>query len=313
MINLSRALGGPELWIKRDDQTGLATGGNKTRKLEFLMADAHEQGADTVVTQGATQSNHVRQTVAAAAKLGFKCHVVLETLKSGDADYHRSGNLLLDRIMGATLHPRPPADDFDVVAREIVAEIASKTGREPYYLPRGGSNPVGALGYIDCALELVKQKRSLNLDFSHIVHATGSQGTQAGLLVGLEAAAPGITVHGITVSRGAQEQVQKVAQLTAATATLARLEGGVGHDRVLCDDNYFLPGYGEASESTIEAITMTAREEGILLDPVYTGKAMAGLIGKVRDGELTKGDTVVFLHTGGAAALFAYKSLFDNI
>ena len=239
--------------------------------------------------------------------------MVLETLKSGDADYHRSGNLLLDRIMGATLHPRPPADDFDVVAREIVAEIASKTGREPYYLPRGGSNPVGALGYIDCALELVKQKRSLNLDFSHIVHATGSQGTQAGLLVGLEAAAPGIAVHGITVSRGAQEQAQKVAQLTAATSTLARLKGGVGHDRVLCDDNYFLPGYGEASESTIEAITMTAREEGILLDPVYTGKAMAGLIGKVRDGELTKGDTVVFLHTGGAAALFAYKSLFDNI
>ena len=313
MDSLADLLGGPRLFVKRDDQTGLATGGNKTRKLEFLMADALAKGADTVVTEGATQSNHVRQTAAAAAKLGLACHVVLETVITEDVDYENNGNILLDRLLGATLHPRPPSDNFDAVAREFAADLERKNGKAPYYIPAGGSTPLGALGYTVCALELTAQMREMDVAVTHIVHATGSQGTQAGLLVGLEEAAPEINVHGITVSRGGDEQAEKVRALTDATAGLVGLTGGVPGEKIICDGGYFAPGYGKPNDAMIEALTLTARHEGLLLDPVYSGKAMAGLIGKIRAGEFTKDDTVVFLHTGGSAALFAYKSLFMKI
>jgi len=313
MESLADYLDGPRLYVKRDDQTGLATGGNKTRKLEFLMADAVAKGADTVVTEGATQSNHVRQTAAAAAKLGLDCHVVLETVIANDVDYENSGNILLDRLLGANLHRRPPSDDFDAVAREFAAGLERETGKAPYYIPAGGSTPTGALGYVACALELAGQARQADVAITHVVHATGSQGTQAGLLVGLEDAAPEIAVHGITVSRGADEQAEKVCNLTDATAGLVGLSGGVPAEKILCDGGYFAPGYGKPNDAMIEALTLAARHEGLLLDPVYSGKAMAGLVGKIRTGEFTRDDTVVFLHTGGSPALFAYRSVFDDL
>ena len=308
--NLSKLLGGPKLFIKRDDCTGLATGGNKTRKLEFLMGEAQQKKADTIITQGATQSNHVRQTVAISAKLGLGCEILLEhRTGSDDPDYLENGNVLLDRLFGANIHSVPAGTNMDAAMQEVADEIR-KNGGNPYIIPGGGSNPTGALGYVNCAMELVGQLNDRSLKIDHLVTATGSAGTQAGLVVGLEGTRSGIPVLGICVSADKETQEEKVFALAEKTADFLGISGSVKRDAVIANGDYVGPGYGLPTDGMIEAIELLAREEGILLDPVYSGKGMAGLIDLVRQGEFSKDENVVFLHTGGSTGLFAYRKTF---
>jgi L-cysteate sulfo-lyase len=311
MTRLSRELGGPDLWIKRDDCTGLATGGNKTRKLEYLMADALAAQADVVITQGATQSNHARQTAAIAAKLGLGCELVLED-RTGIAsgDYRRSGNVLLDVMVGARVRHVARGTDMDA-AMATVAEDLRAAGRRPYVIPGGGSNPIGALGYVTCALELAQQAFDQGLAITTVVHATGSAGTQAGLVAGFEGARSQIPVLGIGVRVPRAPQEEKVFALAAATADLLGVPGAVAREAVVANCDYVGPGYGLPTAGMREAVALVARTEGILLDPVYTGKGMAGLIDLVRMGHFTRGQQVVFIHTGGVAGLFGYQHVFD--
>ncbi len=307
---LTAALGGPEIWIKRDDCTGLSTGGNKTRKLEFLMAEAEAEGADLVLTQGATQSNHARQTAAAAARRGMDCHLLLEDRTgSKEADYRHNGNVLLDHLHGATTEERPGGLDMNAELA-AAAERFRAAGRKPYAIPGGGSNPTGALGYVNCAIELVAQANDLGLDVDHLIHATGSAGTQAGLVVGLKAIHAAMKLLGFGVRAPKAKQEENVFKLAAATAEKLGLPGLVQPADVVADTDYVGAGYGIPRADTIEAIELFARTEGILLDPVYSGKAAAGLIAYCRQGRLKKGETVVFLHTGGAVALFGYTAAF---
>jgi len=306
MQRLSELLGGPNLWIKRDDCTGLATGGNKTRKLEYLMADALAQGADTVITQGATQSNHARQTAAAAARLGMQCHLILED-RTGyrHDDYRRSGNVLLDQLFGARLSEVPAGTDMDAAMAQLADQLRGE-GHVPYVIPGGGSNALGALGYVTCALELAEQANHMGLAIDLLVTATGSAGTQAGLVAGLEGARTGIPVLGIGVRAPKPAQEQRVFALAAQTADLLGVPGAVSREAVVANCDYVGDGYGLPTAGMIEAVTTLARSEGILLDPVYSGKAMAGLIDLVRKGELRPGQNIVFLHTGGAVGLYGY-------
>jgi len=313
MANLTRLLGGPKLYVKRDDCTGLATGGNKTRKLEFLMGDALAQGADTIVTQGAVQSNHVRQTAAAAAKLGLACAILLErrVLDVG-ADYETTGNVLLDRLYGASIEFRPPGLDMNAEAEALAGRLRDG-GAKPYVIPGGGSNRIGALGYVSAGLELIGQANDSDLPIDHVVLATGSAGTQAGLLVGLDGSNSGIDILGISVRQPKAKQEELVYKLANETADSLGVKGGIARDRVVANSDYVGPGYGQLTPEAVEAIKLTAQHEGILLDPVYSGKGMAGLIGLIRQGFFSKDDTVVFLHTGGSAALFAYPSLVGEL
>ena len=305
MPRLSAALDGPKFWIKRDDCTGLATGGNKTRKLEFLLADALQQGADMLVTQGAVQSNHVRQTAAAACKFGLDCHALLERrVPDRAADYETTGNVLFDHIFGTTIEFRPPGLDMNAEARAVTEKFAAN-GRKPYFIPGGGSNEIGALGYVSCAYEMLAQFDAQGLDVGWIVLASGSAGTHAGLLAGLHAAGSDIPVMGISVRQPRERQIAAVHKLAAATA--AQLTDiPLGLDKTLIDDGYVGAGYGLPTEGTIAAINLIARKEGVLLDPVYSAKGLAGMIGLTEQKFFDRQKDVVFLHTGGAAALFAY-------
>lgn len=308
--NLSRLLGGPDLYIKRDDNTGLATGGNKTRKLEFLIGDALAQGATHVVTQGATQSNHVRQTIAAANRHGLATTVLLEERVSGaDPEYYANGNVLLDLILGARIETRPAGLDMN---RELVAvgDRLAAAGERPYLIPGGGSNAVGALGYVVAAQEIVSQVNELALPLAHIVHATGSTGTQAGLVVGLQGGNAPIPVLGISVRAERVRQEENVRKLARETWALLGVRGEFPDAAVVANADYVGAGYGIPTSGMIEAVELLARHEGILLDPVYTGKGFAGLIDLVRKGVFRKGENVLFVHTGGQAGLFGYRAAF---
>ncbi|WP_274629910.1 D-cysteine desulfhydrase [Arvimicrobium flavum] len=312
MERLSKELGGPEIWIKRDDCTGLSTGGNKTRKLEFLMAEAVAMGADMVMTQGATQSNHARQTAAFAAKLGMACHLLLEDRTgSNDRNYNANGNVLLDHLHGATTEKRPGGADMQA-EMEAVAEGLRAQGRKVYIIPGGGSNPTGALGYVNCAYELVGQANDRGLPIDRIVTATGSAGTQAGLIVGLKAINAQIPLLGMGVRAPKDKQEENVFKLAQKTAEKIGCPNVVAREDVVADCDYVGSGYGIPREDTLEAIRMFAELEGILLDPVYSGKAAAGLIDYCRKGRFRKDERVVFLHTGGSAALFGYDAAFDK-
>ena len=307
--NLSKLLGGPKIYIKRDDCTGLATGGNKTRKLEFLIGEALQKNADTVITQGATQSNHVRQTAAICARMGLRCEIILEhRTGSEDPEYLESGNVLLDRLFGAPIKTVPAGTDMDAALEESAEEI-QKNGGTPYIIPGGGSNPTGALGYVNCAMELVGQLNDRGLKADHLVTATGSAGTQAGLVSGMEGTRSGIPVLGICVGAEKKAQEEKVFDLVQRTTEFLEISGSVNRNAVVANGDYVGPGYGKPTEGMIEAVQLLAREEGILLDPVYSGKGMAGLIDLVRKEHFSKGENVVFLHTGGSAALFAYRNI----
>lgn len=310
MENLSKHLGGPQLWIKRDDCTGLSTGGNKTRKLEFLMAEAVAQKADTVITQGATQSNHARQTSAIAAKLGLACHILLED-RTGyeDEAYTLNGNVLLDQLHGATISKRPGGADMQQ-EMEVLADELRKAGKRPYVIPGGGSNPVGALGYVNAALELLNQATEMGLRIDHLVHATGSAGTQAGLVAGLAMLNSQIPVLGIGVRAPKDRQEANVFALAEKTCAHVGVPGAVKREQVVANCDYVGQGYGLPTEGMVEAVKLVARLEGILLDPVYSGKGMAGLIDLIKKGQFGKDENVVFLHTGGAVGLFGYPNAF---
>ena len=305
MPRLSAALDGPKFWIKRDDCTGLATGGNKTRKLEFLLADALQQGADMLVTQGAVQSNHVRQTAAAACKFGLDCHALLERrVPDRAADYETTGNVLFDHIFGTTIEFRPPGLDMNAEARAVTEKFAAN-GRKPYFIPGGGSNEIGALGYVSCAYEMLSQFDAQGLDVGWIVLASGSAGTHAGLLAGLHAAGSDIPVMGISVRQPRERQIAAVHKLAAATAAQLT-DTPLSLEKTVIDDGYVGAGYGLPTEGTIAAINLIARKEGVLLDPVYSAKGLAGMIGLTEQKFFDRQKDVVFLHTGGAAALLAY-------
>ncbi len=311
MPRLSAALGGPELWIKRDDCTGLSTGGNKTRKLEFLMAEAVAQGTDIVLTQGATQSNHARQTAAAAARLGMECHILLEDRTGyNHENYRYNGNVLLDVLHGASIEHRGPGLDMNA-EMDAVAERMRGEGRNAYAIPGGGSNATGALGYVNCAFEMLGQFNDMDLEVDHIVHATGSAGTQAGLVTGLKAMNAQISLLGIGVRAPRDKQEANVFQLAEKTAEKLGCPGIVAREDVVANTDYVGEGYGIPAESTLEAIDIFARTEAILLDPVYSAKGAAGLIDLIRKGHFKPGERVVFLHTGGAIGLTGYTHAFD--
>ncbi|ASE39988.1 D-cysteine desulfhydrase [Brevundimonas vesicularis] len=298
---------GLDLWIKRDDCTGLAGGGNKTRKLEFLLGAAFEEDADTLVTQGAVQSNHVRQTAAAAAAHGLACEIILEERTGSKAtDYVGNGNVLLDRLFGATLRTVPGGTDMVAELEKTAAEVRARGGK-PYVIPGGGSNPTGALGYVDCAREIVVQADDLDLEVHRIVTATGSAGTHAGLVAGLAVMGADIPVLGIGVRAPKEKQEANVFKLAEETAALLGQTGRVTREQVIADCDYVGEGYGLIDQGVIDALTLAARLDGIVLDPVYSGKAMKGLIALARAGRF-KGETVVFLHTGGAQGLFGYQT-----
>mgnify|MGYP006296843045 FL=1 len=296
---LSRRLGGPRLLIKRDDQTGLATGGNKARKLEFLAAAAQAQGADTLVTGGAVQSNHSRQTAAAAARLGLHCVLVLRGEPPSTVPH---GNLLLDHLVGAKVRfvQRP-------LAEALPATVASlqETGRRPYLVPYGGSNAVGATGYVAAMEELMGQLEALAERVDYILFASSSGGTQAGLVVGARALGFEGQIIGISVDQPAASLQAHVAQLANETAAHLKLAQTFTASDVHVNDAYVGAGYGVMGALERHAIHTLARTEGLLLDPVYTGRAFGGLLDMIDQGALEQDATVLFWHTGGTPALFA--------
>jgi D-cysteine desulfhydrase family pyridoxal phosphate-dependent enzyme len=297
---LSQALGGPRLWIKRDDQTGLAGGGNKTRKLEFVLAEALRQECDSLVTVGAAQSNHCRQTAAAAAKLGLRCVLVL----GGRPPQEISGNLLLDHLLGAEIvwcgdRPR------EAVLDEVVAAERAH-GRSPAAIPLGASVPLGAAGYALAMVELKEQMDAAGLRFDRIVFASSSGGTQAGMLVGARLAGLSAELLGISIDHGRPALQEHVAALATATAGRLGLAYTFAAGDVAVNADYLGAGYGVLGAPEREAIRLFALEEGILLDPVYTGRAAAGLVDLIRRGVLPRDEAVLFWHTGGTPALWAY-------
>jgi len=303
---LSEHLGGPNIYVKRDDCTGLGTGGNKTRKLEFLMADALAQNADVVITQGAVQSNHARQTAAAACKLGMECELIFERRVDNPPDaYINSGNILLDRIFGANLRDVDKGSDMDAAMEEVAAELRGQ-GKTPYIIPGGGSNRIGALGYVDCALELMGQANNTGLVIDHVVHATGSAGTQAGLLAGLKATNANIPLLGIGVNAPQDVQEEKVYKLAVETAAYIGAPGTVLRADVIANCDYVGEGYGIPTQAMNDAVMLLARLEGLLFDPVYSGKGLAGMLDLVGRGYFDGVKNIVFLHTGGVAGLFGY-------
>ncbi len=303
---LSEKLGGPAIFVKRDDCTGLASGGNKTRKLEFLMADALAQDADTIITQGAVQSNHARQTAAAAARLGLKCELLFENrIREPNPIYLNSGNVFLDRLFGAGIHHYPGGTDMNAAMEDLATGLREQ-GRKPYVIPGGGSNRIGALGYVDCAMELLQQANQQQLNIDCVIHATGSAGTQAGLVTGLRATHANIPILGIGVNAAREAQEEKVYKLAVETADYIGAGGCVRREDVVANCDYLGDGYGIATAGMREALLMLARLEGLLFDPVYSGKGLAGMIDLVRQGKFEAGQNIVFIHTGGSAGLFGY-------
>lgn len=306
MPHLSRYLGGPNIYIKRDDLLGLAAGGNKTRKLEFLVADALAQGANTLITVGAVQSNHCRLTLAAAVREGLKCRLVLEQRVPGSYDKYASGNNFLFDLLGVESVTVVDAGADLAGTMQKIADDLKAQGRNGYIIPGGGSNALGALGYVACAEELLAQTFEQGLKLDHVVCASGSAGTHAGLLTGLIGNNARIPVTGINVRRPRAEQEKNVHTLAIDVAKLLDIPAPT-RETVVALDDWVGPGYSLPTPEMIDAVRTLARLEGVLLDPVYTGKAMAGLIDLVRRGTFKRGENVLFLHTGGAPALYAYQ------
>ena len=301
---------GIELWIKRDDCTGLALGGNKVRQLEFQLGAAQAHGADAVLVTGAVQSNLVRLAAAGARRLGMDVHVQLEErVDDADALYRASGNLLLDRLLGATLHSFPVGEDEAAAdaALERLARALAEEGRRPYVIhSAAGGPPLGGLGYVLAAEEVMAQAGALSVGFDAVVCASGSALTHAGILVGMRALGEATPVHGICVRRGACRQSARVAQVAASLAAMIDCPAAFKAGDVEVCDAVHAPGYGKLNDAVREATALAARLEALLLDPVYTGKAMAGLIAHVRAGRIAAGSRVLFIHTGGLPAIFAY-------
>jgi D-cysteine desulfhydrase family pyridoxal phosphate-dependent enzyme len=310
MEALTEELGGPTILMKRDDQTGLATGGNKARKLEYILADAKKKDADVIITWGGLQSNWCRQTAAGAAMLGIRAVLLLS--RSDDSPVVVDGNHLLDEILGAEIHILDPDDDPEVVAEEISAEERA-AGQKPYVVSVGGSStggsmeePLGAMGYLTAFIETYEQALERGREPDYLVVATGSGGTQAGLVVGAAVLGAKTKVIGISVSRSAESIRNNVARIATQTASSLGLHLSFEAEDILAFDDYVGEGYGKLTDGTVEAIRQVAQREGILLDPVYTGKAMSGLVGLIETGFFEKDDLVIFIHTGGTPGIFHY-------
>lgn len=312
---MSKLLGGPRLWMKRDDCTGVATGGNKARKLEFVLADAVAKGADTVVTAGAWQSNHSRQTAAAAARLGMKCHLMLWNMTgfTGRA-YRENGNILLDRLCDATIHELSGANGEDVLiylnseVDKCVQRLKGQ-GARPYAIPVGASNPLGALGYVGCAREIVAQAAQLGIKVDAILHRSGSAGTQAGLVAGLAVGGENIPVIGIGGGKAPAQLEALVFEMATQAAALLGKPSAVKRSSVVAIDPVVIE-YGHLTREVADVIRLFARTEGILVDPAYTGPALVGLLDMIRHGKFARDANIVFIHTGGTAALFGYVDSF---
>ena len=306
LSRLSEELAGPTIYMKRDDLLGLAAGGNKTRKLEFLVAEALDQGADTLITCGAVQSNHCRLTLAAAVKEGLKCRLVLEERVPGSYNPQSGGNNFLFRLMNVEKIEVVPGGSDMMSAMQAAADEVASEGRKAYVIPGGGSNPVGATGYVACAEEILAQTFELGINIDQVVCASGSTGTHAGLITGFHGNNSNIPVIGINVSRPRDEQEQLVYDLVQQTAVHVGVQSDISVDAVRCYDEYVGPGYSLPTPEMAEAVRLLAGLEGILIDPVYTGKAMAGLIDLVRKGIFDKNENILFIHTGGSPALYVY-------
>lgn len=308
LTRLSKTLGGPNIYMKRDDNTGLALGGNKTRKLEYIMGDALAKGADTVITAGAIQSNHCRQTAGAAASLGLECHLVL----GGKKPEQPQGNLLLDKVYGCHIHwtgENRKGEDIPALVAQLKAE-----GKKPYVIPYGGSNELGAVAFIEAYKELNAQREALKVDFSHIIFASSSGATHAGLMLGNKILQTHSQIVGINIDKGEMDKVpfdEHIVSLANSTAQLIAADYQFTADDLILNSDYVGDGYGVIGELEKEAIALTAQNEGILLDPVYTGRAMGGLIDMIRTEQIKPTDNVLFWHTGGAPALFAYADDLD--
>ncbi|WP_028575259.1 D-cysteine desulfhydrase [Desulfonatronovibrio hydrogenovorans] len=300
------AVGGPDIYIKRDDLLGLTAGGNKTRKLEFLVADALEQGADTLITCGAVQSNHCRLTLAAAVKEGLKCRLVLEERVPGSYKQDASGNNFLFNLLGVEkITVVPAGSDMAGEMAKVADELAAE-GRQGYVIPGGGSNPIGATGYVACAQEIQDQLFERALVIDRLCVASGSAGTHAGLVTGFIGCNMNIPVVGIGVSRDPEDQDPLVHELAVKTAARVGISQDIPGEAVVTFGDYWRPKYSVPNKKMVEAVNLLAKTEGILLDPVYTGKAVAGLIDLCRKGYFKKGEKILYVHTGGSPALYAY-------
>lgn len=309
--NLSAALGGKiNFWIKRDDLLPGCGGGNKTRKLDFSFADALSQGADAIVTCGAVQSNHCRLTLAWAVKEGMDCHLVLEERVKDSYKTDASGNNFLFQLMGVKSITVVPGGSDMPAQMQQVADKLHTAGKKAYIIPGGASNPIGATGYVACAQETLQQLFEMRLAIDHMIVPSGSAGTHAGILVGIEGNHAGIPVSGINVSRTKQNQESLVYDLAVRTAEKVGATGAVTRDAVTCYDEYVGPGYSLPTDGMVEAVKLLASTEAILLDPVYSGKTMAGCIDLARKGHFDGCNNVLFLHTGGSPALYAYLDSF---
>ncbi|MBT4875667.1 MAG: D-cysteine desulfhydrase [Desulfobacula sp.] len=311
MPSLSKALGGDvNLYVKRDDLLPGSAGGNKTRKLEFCIADGLEKGADTIITCGAVQSNHARLTASWSAKEGLDCHLILEERVKGSYKEEGSGNNFLFELLDVkSIGVVQGGSDMIAQMEKKAAELKA-AGKKPYIIPGGASNTIGATGYAVCAEETMAQLNEMHLAIDHIVVPSGSAGTHAGMVVGMNGVNGNIPISGINVSRPKNVQEEIVYKLAVDTAERLEVKGGVERDDIVCFDQYVGPGYSLPTDSMVEAVKLFAKNEAILLDPVYTGKAAAGLIDLVRKGHFPKGSNVLFLHTGGSPALYAYMDTF---
>ncbi len=303
----SAALGGPQVWVKRDDMLGLSPGGNKTRKLEFLVADALAQGADTLITCGAPQSNHGRATLSAAVKEGLQCRFVIEERVANSYRQEASGNNFIFRLLGVEAITVVPGGADVTAAMQTVAQALAREGRKGYVIPGGGSNALGGLGYVACAIEMQEQWREQGLRFDRMVVASGSSGTHGGLVAGFTALGIDTPILGIGVSRDPIDQDPLVLKEARAVGELLGVK--IDAARVVTNGDYWRPKYSVPNLGMIEAVRMLARTEAILTDPVYTGKALAGLIDLARRGVIDQREKVLFLHTGGAPALHAYEDV----
>jgi D-cysteine desulfhydrase len=310
LTHFSQAMNGPNVYIKRDDLLGLTAGGNKTRKLEFIVADALARGADTLITCGAIQSNHCRLTLAAAVKEGLKCRLVLTEVVPGSYKPDAGGNIFLYHLLGVEkIKVVPWGTDLMEEVRSVTEEAVAE-GRKPYIIPMGGSNHLGALGYVACAEEIMSQAFEAGVDFTHIVVPAGSAGTQTGLLLGLHGNNCHIPLIGICVLNSKTVQEDLVSTLVKQTAAHLEVNVKIPREAVVCVDEYLGLGYTLPTVEMVEAVKLLARTEGVLLDPTYTGKAMAGLIDLSKRGFFKKNDNVLFLHTGGSPSLYANTAYF---
>ena len=309
--NFSKALGDKvNIWIKRDDLLPGCEGGNKTRKLDFSFADALAEGADTIITCGAVQSNHCRLTASWAAKESMDCHLVLEERVKGSYHTDASGNNFLFQVLGTKSISVVPGGSDMLQAMQKVADKLSAEGKKPYIIPGGASNAIGATGYVACAQELLQQLFEMSLSIDHVVVPSGSAGTHAGMVTGFVGTNAQIPITGINVSRPKDVQEKIVHDLTLLTAERVGVSQAIPRDSVTCFDDYVGPGYSRPTEGMIEAVKLLASTEAILLDPVYSGKTMAGCIDLIRKGHFEGCKDILFLHTGGSPALYAYLDTF---